>query len=342
MVDAAALAPLRFEVAASDPKGRLDKLVVELLSRAGAPTSRAVVQRWIEHGRVLVGGAPAKSGAAVAEGAIIEVSPEPPEPSSAAPDPTIDLPVVYEDPHLLIVDKPAGLVVHPARGHAAGTLVNALLARPGFERAGADPRDPAGHLRPGIVHRLDKGTSGLLVVAKDEATREALKDLFAKHAIDREYAAVVVGAAKDATYDTLHGRHPTDRLRFTSHVDAGRRAVTHVRVLERLGPASLVACRLDTGRTHQIRVHLAERASTPILADPLYGRAPKDQALRAIAEDLGRQALHARVLGFVHPKTGDHVRWESPLPADMSRAIERLRELAALAALAARATKSSI
>jgi 23S rRNA pseudouridine1911/1915/1917 synthase len=331
MVDAAA--PLRFEVAASDPKGRLDKLVVELLSRAGAATSRAVVQRWIEHGRVLVGGAPAKCGAAVASGAIVEVSPELPEASSAAPDPSIDVPVIYEDPHLLIVDKPAGLVVHPARGHADGTLVNALLARPGFERAGADPRDPAGHLRPGIVHRLDKGTSGLLVVAKDEATREALKDLFAKHAIDREYAAVVVGAAKDATYDTLHARHPTDRLRFTSRTGEGRRAVTHVRLLERLGPASLVACRLDTGRTHQIRVHLSERANTPILADPLYGRAPKDQALRAIGEELGRQALHARVLGFVHPKTGERVRWESPLPADMSRAIERLRALA---------TKSSI
>jgi 23S rRNA pseudouridine1911/1915/1917 synthase len=203
--------------------------------------------------------------------------------------------------------------------------VNGLLARGGFERAGADPRDPEGHLRPGIVHRLDKGTSGLLVVAKDAPTREALKALFAAHDIEREYVAVVVGIAKSATYDTLHGRHPTDRLRFTSRAPGGRRAVTHVRVLERLGAATLVACRLDTGRTHQIRVHLAEQGGTPILGDPLYGRTPRDAALRALAEVLGRQALHARVLGFVHPATGVAMRWESALPEDIERVLRVLR-----------------
>lgn len=318
---------LRFAVDAGAPRDRLDKLVVHLLERAGHAASRATVQRWIGEGRVLVDGAPARASAAVAVGAAVEVHPAAPPPSSAAPDASIQVPIVFEDAHLLVIDKPAGLVVHPARGHAEGTLVNGLLALPGFERASADPRDAAGHLRPGIVHRLDKGTSGLIVVAKDAPTREALKDLFARHAIEREYVAIVAGAARDATYDTLHGRHPTDRLRFTSRVREGRRAVTHVRVLERLGAlATLVACSLETGRTHQIRVHLAERGGTPILADPLYGKPPRDPELCAIAEELGRQALHARVLGFVHPASRAEVRWESPLPADMARALARLRQ----------------
>jgi 23S rRNA pseudouridine1911/1915/1917 synthase len=316
---------LRFEALAADPRDRLDKLVVRLLAGAGRVESRAAVQRWIDHGRVLVDGQPLRASASVPAGARVEVHPEAPEPTTAEPDASIELRVVHEDAHLLVVDKPAGLVVHPARGHASGTLVNALLGRGGFERAEADARDPAGHLRPGIVHRLDKDTSGLLVVAKDGPTREALKALFARHDIEREYVAIVVGEAVDATYSTLHGRHPTDRLRFTTGVTTGKRALTHVRVLERLGPATLVACTLDTGRTHQIRVHLAERGGTPILGDALYGRPPRDPLLRAVAEELGRQALHARVLGFVHPATGVRMRWESPMPADMARAAERLR-----------------
>jgi 23S rRNA pseudouridine1911/1915/1917 synthase len=338
---------LQFEAAASDPRDRLDKLVVALLERAGRPASRSTVQRWIANGHVLVNEKPARAGASVLAGSVIAITPGAPEATTATPDASIALEVVYEDAHLIVINKPAGLVVHPARGHADGTLVNALLARGDFDRASADPRDPVGHLRPGIVHRLDKGTSGLLVVAKDAETREALKAQFARHAIEREYVAIALGEAKDATFDTLHGRHPTDRLRFTSLVTEGRRAVTHVRVLERIGRAeaagarsrrgapakasgciaSLVACRLSTGRTHQIRVHLAERARTPILGDPLYSRAPKEAALAAIAEELGRQALHARVLGFIHPATGNAVRWESPMPADMERALGELRAL---------------
>ncbi|MDC3959454.1 RluA family pseudouridine synthase [Polyangium jinanense] len=314
-----------FEASATDPRDRLDKLVVRLLEKSGTAASRAAVQRWIENGRVLVDGKPGRASMAVAAGARIDVTPEPPEPSRAEPDASIPLAVVYEDAHLVVIDKPAGLVVHPAKGHASGTLVNALLGRGGFERAGADPRDPEGHLRPGIVHRLDKDTSGLLVVAKDAETREALKACFAKHDIEREYVAVVVGEAKEATFETLHGRHPTDRLRFTTHVQEGKRAVTRVHVLERLGPATLVACRLETGRTHQIRVHLSERGKTPILGDALYGKPPRDPGLRAIAESLGRQALHARVLGFEHPATGNRLHFESPIPADMARVIEALR-----------------
>jgi 23S rRNA pseudouridine1911/1915/1917 synthase len=324
---------LVFEAAPTDPRDRLDKLVVKLLARAGQEASRAEVQRWIEHGRVLVDGVPGRVAAKVAAGARVEVSPEPPEASDAVPDASVVFRVVHEDAHLIVVDKPAGLVVHPARGHASGTLVNGLLARGGFDRAPIDPRDPAGHLRPGIVHRIDKGTSGLLVIAKDASTREALKILFAKHAIEREYVAIVVGHAVDATISTLYGRHRSDRLRFTSNTDTGKVAVTHVRALETIGAATLVSCRLETGRTHQIRVHLAERGGTPILGDPLYGRLPQDPTLRAAAAALGRQALHARVLGFVHPATGQPVRWESPLPDDLARC---------LAALRGRATRSSI
>ncbi len=320
-------------VEASDPRDRLDKLIVRLCERMGALASRSAVQRWITNGRVLVDGQPGQASSSVALGARVTVTPEGPEPTTAVPDASIKLDVVFEDEHLLVVDKPAGLVVHPGKGHAEGTMVNALLGRGGFELASADPLDPEGHLRPGIVHRIDKDTSGLLVVAKDAATREALKTLFASHDIEREYIAIVIGTLKDATFDTLHGRHPTDRVRFTSFVETGKRAVTHVNVLETFVGSALVACHLETGRTHQIRVHLAERAKTPILGDSLYGKPPKDAKLRAVADALGRQALHARRLGFVHPITGKRLSWESPLPKDMAQAVESLRQLA---------TKSSI
>jgi 23S rRNA pseudouridine1911/1915/1917 synthase len=311
----------------TDRLERLDTLVVALLARAGVRESRAAVQRWIEHGRVLVDGQPGRASAKVPRGAAIEVNPEEPPATSAAPDASVLFQVVYEDPHLLVIDKPAGLVVHPARGHEAGTLVNGLLARGGFERAPIDPGDPAGHLRPGIVHRLDKGTSGLLVVAKDVRTREGLMTLFAKHDVEREYLAIVIGQPEDARFETLHARHPGDRLRFSSRVHEGRRAVTEIRVVERIGPCALVACRLETGRTHQIRVHLTEQARTPILGDPLYGKPPKSPVLRALADELGRQALHARVLGFVHPVTREAMRWESPLPAEIMKVIAALRAL---------------
>ncbi len=311
------------------PRDRLDKLVVALLAESGTRASRAAVQRWIEHGRVLVDGVPLRASAAVPAGARVSIDPEAPPATTAEPDASIPLHVVFEDAHLLVIDKPAGLVVHPARGHESGTLVNALLAHGGFDRGALDRATAArdGHLRPGIVHRLDKGTSGLLVVAKDEPTREGLKASFAAHAVDREYVAIVVGRARDATFDTTHARHPTDRLRFTSRAAEGRPAVTHVRVLEALGPATLVACTLETGRTHQIRVHLAEQMGTPILGDPLYGRAPDDAALRALAERLGHQALHARVLGFVHPVTRRGLRWESPLPDDVAACLRALRAM---------------
>jgi 23S rRNA pseudouridine1911/1915/1917 synthase len=205
--------------------------------------------------------------------------------------------------------------------------VNGLLALGLFDAAAleGDERDEGGHLRPGVVHRLDKGTSGVMVVARTGVARERLKAQFQAHSIGREYEAIVAGAAKDATHATLHGRHPTDRLRFTSRVKMGKRAVTHVRVMERFGTdATHVACTLETGRTHQIRVHLAE-SGTPVLGDPLYGKPPRDPFVRALGERLGHQALHARLLAFDHPASGERVRFEAEAPPDFQAALGALR-----------------
>jgi 23S rRNA pseudouridine1911/1915/1917 synthase len=182
--------------------------------------------------------------------------------------------------------------------------------------------------RPGIVHRLDKGTSGLMVVARHPRAREHLKAQFAAHSIEREYVALCVGDVKKQTFETLHGRHPKDRMKFSSKVKLGKRAVTHVEPIERLGRSlcTYVACRLETGRTHQIRVHLADNR-TPILGDPLYGSLPKHGVLREAAEALARPALHARVLGFVHPLTGKKVRFEADPPADFEVILTALRAI---------------
>ncbi len=313
----------RFVLEAGQPRERIDKALARLMPG----TSRATIQRWIAEGRVTLDGRGCRARDSVGAGSVVELTPGPPPPSRAEPDASVELSVLYEDDHLLVIDKPAGMVVHPARGHARGTLVSGLLAR--FERPPSDPQDAEGSMRPGIVHRIDKDTSGVLVVARDEPTREGLKQQFAEHSIERLYRALTVGVPRAGTISTLHGRDPRSRLRFSSRVERGRSAVTHVAVSERLagGRAALVECRLETGRTHQIRVHLAEQTRTPILADRLYGGVPGEPELRAIAEELGRQALHAAVLGFVHPIAERKLRFESPLPEDMQRALERLRAL---------------
>lgn len=291
--------------------------------------SRSTVQRWIEEGRVKVDGKICRAKQLVRGGARLEVEPSEPPPSSAVPDPDVAFRVLHEDPHLIVVDKPAGVVVHPARGHATGTLVNGLIARGGFERASADERDPNGAVRPGVVHRIDKDTSGILVVAKDEPTREGLKRQLAEHTVERVYLALTLGVPKPGRIESLYDRHPRSRLRFTSKTSGGKRAVTNVRVLESLadGLAALVECRLETGRTHQIRVHLSEQTGTPLLADWLYGRTPGTPELAQVATALGRQALHAAVLGFVHPVSGSSLRFESPPPVDFESALAALRAL---------------
>jgi len=323
----------------------------------GGP-SRSELQRWIEHGGVKVDGIVKKASEKLREGARIAVEPEPPPRTEALADAGVEFDVVYMDDAVIVLNKPAGLVVHPAKGHPTGTLVNGLLARGVFDPPdGEDELDdrpsvsvpaaaPAGkrgaaakngapssgsadldRSRPGIVHRLDKGTSGLMVVARHPRAREHLKNQFAAHTIEREYVAICVGEIGETTFDTLHGRHPTDRIRFSSKVKTGKRAVTHVRPLERFGShATLVSCRLETGRTHQIRVHLSDNR-TPILGDALYGKTPKHPVLREAAAALGRPALHARVLGFVHPMTGEPVRFEIEPPADFQLALTMLRAI---------------
>ncbi len=227
---------------------------------------------------------------------------------------------MHEDRWLVVIDKPAGLVVHPAPGHEAGTLVNALLAHCG------DLRGIGGELRPGIVHRIDKDTSGLLVVAKDDQTMKALGAAFKAHDIERVYEALVVGDRPPTSgrIDTLHGRDPRDRKKFSIRVKDGQRAVTNWRVVERFSGAARIEAELETGRTHQVRVHLAA-LGCPLLGDRTYGRPPREPALRAIADQLGRQALHARMLGFVHPATGKTMSFTSAPPDDFRRALAALR-----------------
>jgi len=305
--------PIELRVREDEAGERLDRV----LAARDLGVSRATLQRWIDEARVTVDGRAAKRAQKLTVGAHVVVEPGPPPVSDALAQ-DIPLAVMFEDEHLLVVNKPAGLVVHPAPGHRDGTLVNALLFHGGID-AGEQGE------RPGIVHRLDRDTSGVMVVAKSVVARDGLVALFKAHDIDREYQAIVIGHAPQSQhFDTLHGRHPVDRKRFTTKVARGKRAVTDVELIEHLHGTSLVRCRLSTGRTHQIRVHLAEHKH-PVLADPLYSKPPRDPRVRAVAETLGRHALHAGLLGFVHPVTQKPMRFEAKLPDDMQTAINVLR-----------------
>lgn len=316
---------VRFVLGSEQPPERVDKV----LSSRSRDVSRGTLQRWIREGRVRIDGQPCKPRDVVGPGQVIEVEPGPAPLSTLTPDPTVPFEVVFEDEHLVVVNKPAGVVVHPAKGHRDGTLVAGLLARGGFERVTADAEDPEGHLRPGIVHRIDKGTSGLLVAARTEPARIGLKAQLAAHVMERRYRAITIGIPSEGRIETRYGRHPRSRLKFTTSVSSARRAVTHVSVGEALGGrrAAVVWCRLETGRTHQIRVHLSEVAGTPLLGDRLYGGRPGDAEIAAIGRRLSRQALHAEVLGFTHPVTGERLRFEAPLPEDLRVALESLRAL---------------
>ncbi len=260
-----------------------------------------------------------------------------PHPAPATPQgEDIPLIVVYEDKDLIVIDKPAGLVVHPAAGNPDGTLVNALIAHCGASRSGV-----GGVARPGIVHRLDKDTSGLLVAAKTERAMASLAKQFANHTIERAYNAVVWGSPRlgDGVIDTQIGRNPFDRKRMGVLRAGGKEARTHYRVVERFGDperplASLLECRLETGRTHQIRVHLTHLGH-PLIGDASYGRArqaprpktPDEEMAFAAATNFPRQALHAYILGFQHPSLHKTLRFESKWPEDLSSLIAALRRL---------------
>lgn len=290
---------------------RLDAFV------AGLPDtpSRNQVQLAIRRGEITVNGETCKASYALRPGDCIAVDIQPPEPCELIPQDDIEVEILHEDARLIVVNKPSGLVVHPAPGHPDGTLVNALLSR---MPSGAFEGE---YVRPGIVHRLDRETSGVMVVARDRDALTALAAQFAERSIGRSYQALVhgPGLADSGCIETWYGRHPTDRKRFTGKVERGKRAITEFEVLERFERgAAHVRAKLRTGRTHQIRVHLSE-AGAPLLGDGVYGgRAAGSSRL------MKRTALHARELGFEHPDGGRRHFVAEP-PEDFSRALERLR-----------------
>jgi 23S rRNA pseudouridine1911/1915/1917 synthase len=306
-------------VPASGETIRLDRFLAQSLDSE----SRSAIQRLIECGRVRVDGQPARVSLKLKGGERIDV--EVPEPAPPIPRPeAIPLEVLYEDRDLIVINKPAGLVVHPGAGNPGGTLVNALLAHC------SDLSGIGGELRPGIVHRLDKDTSGVLVAAKNDITHRALSAQFNDHSVKRIYQALVYGEPREdsGTITGIIGRHPTDRVRLSGKARSGKHAVTRWRVCERYGRITLLELRLETGRTHQIRVHLSE-AGFPLLGDRLYlhgGRLNTlpDTHLRGMISHLGRQALHACTLGFIHPASGAYLEFTTSLPRELAALVDYL------------------
>ena len=283
----------------------------QLLSREVEGLTRSAAQRLLEEGRVLLNGRPAKKNARPSPGDRVELTLPDPEPVDILPQP-IPLDVVYEDADVIVVDKPVGMVVHPAPGHPDGTLVNALLYHCGDSLSGSN-----GALRPGIVHRIDRDTSGLIIAAKNDAAHLALAEQLQDHSLYREYEAVCVGGLREdqGTVDAPIGRHPVDRKKMCVDRE-GRRAVTHWRVLARYPGHTHIQCRLETGRTHQIRVHMAS-IGHPLLGDTVYGS-------KKPVPGLAGQCLHARRLSFLHPRTGRRLTVECPLPDYFTAVLARL------------------
>ena len=302
---------IRLEAEEEAVDERLDKYLGSVLP----DQSRSWLQKLIKKGAVRVNGKAVKASCRLEAEDQIEIDLQEPE---ELPIPAEDIPldILYEDADLLIVNKPKGMVVHPAAGHRTGTLVNAVLYHCRGQLSGIN-----GVLRPGIVHRIDRDTTGALVVCKNDRAHVHVAEQLKEHTITRRYVAVVAGVLREdeGTVDAPIGRHPADRKRMAAGVKNGKRAVTHYRVLRRMKGHTLIECRLETGRTHQIRVHMAS-IHHPILGDTVYG-ASKDPY------QLEGQALHARVLGLVHPVTGAYIEVEAPVPEYMQALLEKLEKM---------------
>jgi 23S rRNA pseudouridine1911/1915/1917 synthase len=287
--------------------------------------SRTQIQLAIDEGRVQVNGRPVRAGRKMNAGDVVVIVLPAARPSGVLPE-AIPLKILYEDASLLVIDKPAGMVVHPAAGHSGGTLVNALLYHC------RDLSGIGGVLRPGIVHRLDKGTSGLMVAAKSDEAHWGLAGQFKRHEVRKTYMALVYGDPKTdgGRIEAAVGRHPTDRKRMSTRSRRGRSAVTVWRIRERYGVAALLEVDIETGRTHQIRVHLTDLGH-PVVGDRVYGGAGRirsvgDPAARSRMKALDRQALHAGRLAFTHPVTGEKMKFSAPLPEDIAGLCAFLRE----------------
>jgi len=302
---------LDWTVGAEDAGERIDKFITDSV---GEPVSRTMVQQWIRSGNVTVNDETVKANYKIQEHDHIRLRIPEPEPLEVVPEP-IPLDVVYEDQDVIVVNKPRGMVVHPAPGHYSGTLVNALLHHC------RDLSGINGMLRPGIVHRIDKDTSGLVMAAKNDKAHAGLADQLKNHTVTRKYIALVHGniAHDVGTVDAPIGRDAKDRKLFTVTERNSKRAVTHFSVMERFGNFTLLELQLETGRTHQIRVHM-KYIGHPLVGDPLYGPSGSKKA------GIRGQALHAATLGFRHPRDGTYLEFAAPLPADMERLLNNLRK----------------
>jgi len=289
---------------------RLDKFVTESVSDE---ISRSQVQLWIKDGCVMVNDKIAKSNHRLEVGEKIELTVPEAVDSVIVPE-DIPLDIAYEDKDLIVVNKSRGMVVHPAVGHSSGTLVNALMFHC------KDLSGINGELRPGIVHRIDKDTSGLMMAAKNDKAHISLSNQLKEHSVTRKYMAIIHGHLPhdQGTIDAQIGRDPRDRKLFAVNTNIGKRAVTHFRVLERFPDYTVVELQLETGRTHQIRVHM-KFIGHPIVGDPVYGRTK--------GVTMNGQALHAAILGFIHPTLNTYMEFEAPLPEDMNRVLENLRNM---------------
>ncbi len=297
-----------YQVSEQEAGARLDRF----LSEKPELPSRSYLQRLIEEGQVLVEHSPVKSNYRLQTGNTVVVSVPEPKALSVEAEP-MELDILYEDEDLLVVNKPKGMVVHPAAGHESHTLVNGLLYHCKGKLSGIN-----GILRPGIVHRIDRDTTGLLLVCKNDASHRAIAGQLSAHSITRRYHALVHGMlSSDGTVDAPIGRNPSDRMKMAVNHKNGKPAVTHYHILEPLKKFTYVECRLETGRTHQIRVHMAS-VRHPLLGDTVYGPAKPPFSLEG-------QTLHAKVLGFVHPRSGNYLEFEAPLPDYFERLLTRLR-----------------